>query len=182
MPQEDSERSLQLRMEAAGIIKYGNFQLNSGKANTKVEFDVINDDPALLKDVSYCAAEILEPYNLDALLSNPDGATPSGELIAKKLGVYHIPAKKTTSGISLQSPIVNTAILRPKKRIGIWDDVLSTGNTIVESSNLQQIVGKVVVAAVVWDRRELYSDRIPGANFPVVSLVHDFVPFWTEGV
>jgi orotate phosphoribosyltransferase len=58
-------------------------------------------------------------------------------------------------------------------RVVLVDDVLTTGHSLLAAAAVPELSGRVVGAAVIWDRRESPPQR--ALPFPVVSVVKRYV-------
>jgi orotate phosphoribosyltransferase len=173
--------NLEKTLRDHGAIKIGEFTTRSGlPANCKLEIDdeFLKENDKIARSVAVNLAEQVGEYEPSLIVPVPDGANYLGELIAKHLSISYLAMSKKedrTYGFRSVADRIHASRI---SRIGIVDDVYTTGGSLRDISAIPELRGKVVIAGVIWDRSD---PAIPkNLEFDLVSVVKRYVPLMVE--
>ena len=172
--QSHRDRLLQVFKERA--VSFGNFTLASGKQSTYY----INSKKAIFhSEAAWLLAEVLwemtQDLKLDAVGGLEVGAIPLAAVMAQR---YHAGGKalegffvrKQAKAHGSQERI--EGVLRPGMRVGVLDDVLTTGGSVIQAIEEIEKAGAQIAAVLC------IVDRLEGAR-QVLAARYDYRPIFT---
>ena len=170
-------------IRALGGIQKVEFYAASGlPANLKVEMDVLEKSGLMRVLVRDSLADLALPFDPDLLIPMPLGADGMGKTVANHMGIDYALMRWIDKTPGHRKVVHRTREdlrkIRTARRIMLFDDVFSTGGTLLAAYNKPNIGEKTVGALTIWDR----SDGTASQNFPVAveSIVKRHIPFWSE--
>ena len=144
-----------------GVIKYGDFELSSGKSSSiYIDLRSIIAHPQAMRYVAYAYMdELLELSHYDLILGIPYGALPIATVVAflSETPLVYIRKEPKMHGVSKNIE----GEWEPMQHVVIIDDVLTTGNSIAKTVVLLRSYGLVVDDAIVMvDRQQEGVDNL----------------------
>jgi adenine/guanine phosphoribosyltransferase-like PRPP-binding protein len=168
-------------IRSRGAIKIGEFTTRAGlAANCKVELDneFLLADPILANQIAENLAEKMAVYEPRLIVPVPEGANHLGELVAKKLGACYLALRKSDSQNFAFRLASDRSQAERTSKVGLVDDVFTSGSALRELSSMPEFADKVVAAGVIWDRSD--SGLPKQLDFNLVSVVERYVPLKVE--
>jgi orotate phosphoribosyltransferase len=175
-----SARARLLHVFKERAVSFGRFTLASGKQSTyyinskKAIFNA--EAVALLADVIFDMTKDLE---LDAVGGLEVGAIPMAAVVAQR---YHLAGRnlegffvrKEAKGHGSQERV--EGVLKPGFRVGMLDDVLTTGGSVLQAiAEVERIGAQVVAVVCIVDRLEGAREAIaPRYNYLPIFTIRDF--------
>jgi len=159
-----------------GAIKYGNFTLSSGKKSTYY-FDgrLLSLDPEGAHLISQALLPLLQRAGAEAIGGTTLGADPIVTAVAltSYLDGYPIPAfivRKESKSYGTKQNIEGT--LLPGSKVGIVDDVCTTGGSLFHAIKAAEEAGCTVVKVVsLLDRNEGGSKEMRKQGYDFSALM-----------
>lgn len=182
------------KLQGRGVVQTQpkGYWLRSGHhVSDKVEGDVVTEDPELCHEAGLQLTKLIRPYKIDLLIPVPTGGDALAKVIEGELeGVPVAYTCKVTGKIKfkVREPSVNAPRIEAGTRVGIVDDVYSTGGSIKDMADMlyenfgyrgisqfkdQEIsegTQLIVAAFSLWDRMlPVEKEELP---FPHESVIH----------
>lgn len=134
----------------SGALRRGHFLLSSGlHSSAYVQCALLLEEPQRAKKVGEALAGMLEPYELDSILSPALGGVIIGHEVAAALGVPFRFTERKGEAMELRRGFT----LRPGERVAIVEDVITTGRSTEETVKVAKALGaEPMVAAAIIDR------------------------------
>jgi orotate phosphoribosyltransferase len=172
-------RSRLLELFKARAFSFGRFKLASGKespyyVNSKKA--IFNGEAvALLADVLY---ELTKDFDVQAVGGLEVGAIPIAAAVALRYYQAGRPVegffvRKQAKGHGSQERV--EGVLRPGDRVLVVEDVVTTGESVLQAiAEVEKAGGKVVAVSCIVDRLEGGAERLGRYNFRPVFTIRDF--------
>jgi orotate phosphoribosyltransferase len=154
----------------AGAIKTGKFKLSNG-ALTDYYIDkyVFETQPAVLDEVANRIADRLEGNDIDVIAGPELGAVPLVTAVSLRTGIPCAYIRKGKKHYGTQARVEGT--IGKGSRVAIVEDVTTTGNTIIETTELIEEVGGVPERLiVVVDRNDGAVGNVGEAGYELEYL------------
>ena len=172
------ERLLHLFKERA--VSFGRFTLASGKESTyyiNSKRAIFNSEAvALLADVIF---DMTKDLNLQAVGGLEVGAIPMAAAVAQR---YHLAGRnlegffvrKEAKGHGSRERV--EGVLKPGFRVGVLDDVLTTGGSVLQAiAEVEGLAAQVAAVVCIVDRLEGAREAIaPKYNYLPIFTIRDF--------
>src|SRR5438105_8011289 len=172
------ERLLHLFKERA--VSFGRFTLASGKESTyyiNSKKAIFNSEAvALLADVIF---DLTKDLNLQAVGGLEVGAIPMAAAVAQR---YHLAGRnlegffvrKEAKGHGSRERV--EGVLKPGFRVGVLDDVLTTGGSVLQAiAEVEGLAAQVAAVVCIVDRLEGAREAIaPKYNYLPIFTIRDF--------
>jgi orotate phosphoribosyltransferase len=172
-------RSRLLELFKARAFSFGRFTLASGKESTyyvnskKALFN--GEAIALLADVLY---ELSKDLDVQAVGGPEVGAIPIAAAVALR---YH-QAGRPMEGFFIRKQAKShgsqeriEGVLRPGDGVLIVEDVVTTGESVLQAiAEVEKAGGRVVAASCIVDRLEGGAERLAKYNFRPIFTIRDF--------
>src|SRR5947209_5287063 len=175
----DASRRRLLELFKARAFSFGRFKLASGKesayyVNSKKA--IFNGEAvALLADVLY---EMTKDLDVQAVGGPEIGAIPIAAALALR---YHQAGRPLEGFFVRKRPKAHGSqervegVLRPGDRVLVVEDVVTTGESVLQAiGEIEKAGGNVVAVSCVVDRLEGGAGRLAKYNFRPVFTVRDF--------
>lgn len=169
------------------IVKQGNFTLRSGaQSSLYVDMRRIFGNIDLLKQIATCTLKQLSPDSYDAICGVPYGAVPLATSIALLGNKPLIMMRKEVKKYGTQQRI--EGVWHPGDRIILIEDVMTTGQSVLEAAKALQEEGLVVHAIVVIVDREQGGGQLlasHGYQLYALTTIHELETVsmrWTDYV
>jgi len=155
------ERSIAISIVETGALKFGRFVLSTspdGKPKVSpyyVDLRILRSFPRVLHEIARALQEIIAKENLvfDALADVPTGATPLTAVLSQMLRVPMVSPRKGPKPYGTMKQI--DGIVKPGMRVALVEDVIVTGQSVMESVRILRSEGCVVDDVLsVLDREE----------------------------
>jgi orotate phosphoribosyltransferase len=167
------------RLRELGVIQSGEFYTATDGIpfNTKVNLDVMYEDPELFEDISATIAKRLKKHKPEIVIPVPDGANRLGKKIGEILAVEAVIirwANKEYGNLGYLST-ADCLKVQDAGSVAIVEDVSRTDTSMSKVANLIMMTDKrkSLVGAVVWDRDPLAQKN---SYFPVERYINRYVP------
>jgi orotate phosphoribosyltransferase len=129
-------------LEESGALRRGHFLLSSGlHSPAYVQCALLLESPARSAEAGEGIAAALGELGADSVLSPALGGVIIGHEVARALGVPFRFAERDGARLALRRGFE----LRPGERVVIVEDVVTTGKSTVETANLAESSGAIVV-------------------------------------
>jgi orotate phosphoribosyltransferase len=172
-------RARLLELFKARAFSFGRFTLASGKESSyyvnskKALFN--GEAVALLADVFY---DLTKDLNVQAVGGMEVGAIPIAAAVALR---YH-QAGRPMEGFFVRKQVKThgsqeriEGILPPGARVLVVEDVVTTGESVLQAIHeVEKAGGKVVAVSCIVDRLEGGAERLAGYNFRPLFTIRDF--------
>jgi orotate phosphoribosyltransferase len=134
----------------SGALRRGHFLLSSGLHSAAyVQCALLLEEPKRARQVGEALAEMLEPYELDSILSPALGGVIIGHEVAAALGIPFRFTERKGEAMELRRGFT----LRPGERVAIVEDVITTGRSTEETVKVAKALGaEPMAAAAIIDR------------------------------
>jgi orotate phosphoribosyltransferase len=154
----------------SGALLEGHFRLSSGLHSTGyLQCALVLQEPRDAETLGRALAEKVRPLNVDAVLSPAIGGLIIGHEVARALGVRAMFAERQEGKLTLRRGFA----LKPGERVLIVEDVLTTGLSTRETSEVARAAGADVVGAAAIINR---SGGDPGLGVPFAALADHALP------
>ena len=172
-------RSRLLELFKARAFSFGRFKLASGKESTyyvNSKKAIFNGEAvALLADVLY---DLTKDLDVQAVGGLEIGAIPIATAVALR---YH-QAGRAMEGFFVRKQAKAhgsqervEGVLRPGDRVLVVEDVVTTGESVLQAiEEVEKAGGKVVAVSCIVDRLEGGAERLAKYNFRPVFTIRDF--------
>lgn len=167
-----SHMNLILDLENAGAVKFGNFVLKSGKVSP-FYFDLrdIVSKPDIFQRMVDLLVDKVREMAFDVVTGIPYTALPYAAVVAQRLGKPLIYCRKEEKTYGLGGNIVGS--YRKGDRCLVIDDLITTGESKIETAEAFEAAGLVVKDFVVFIDRSLKAKEVLGARgYRLHSLVN----------
>jgi orotate phosphoribosyltransferase len=172
-------RSRLLELFKARAFSFGRFKLASGKESTyyvnskKALFN--GEAIALLADVLY---EMTKDLDVQAVGGPEVGAIPIAAAVALR---YHQAGRPLEGFFIRKQPKAHGSqervegVLRPGDRVLVVEDVVTTGESVLQAiGEIEKAGGNVVAISCIVDRLEGGAERLAKYNFRPIFSIRDF--------
>ena len=159
-----------IKLHEIGAIKFGEFTLKSGK-KSPFYFDLRDmiSYPDILTLVSNLLVAQLKDLDFDYISGIPYTALPIAALVADKLHKPLIYARKEVKTYGTKNTIIGK--YQPGKKCVIIDDLISSGESILETTEKFETAGLIIEdVSVIIDRRSRGKDLLHENNYRLHSL------------
>ncbi len=172
-------RSRLLELFKARAFSFGRFKLASGKESTyyvnskKALFN--GEAIALLADVLY---EMTKDLDVQAVGGPEVGAIPIAAAVALR---YHQAGRAMEGFFIRKQPKAHGSqervegVLRPDDRVLVVEDVVTTGESVLQAiGEIEKAGGNAVAVSCIVDRLEGGAERLAKYNFRPIFSIRDF--------
>jgi hypothetical protein len=176
--------SIESELLLSGVLRYEPFISAAGLAgDQKVVLDDLWFEHERDSDLDLLARKVIGSISVRAALLSPTHfvSVPSGgepvveRMVPNYRDVATLKLQKQSAAKGKKSFLLDEIVeLGSSARVILVDDVLTTGHSLLAAVEVPELAGKIVGAAVVWDRREAGSNL--ALPFPVVSVVKRYIP------
>lgn len=159
------------RIKAAGAIKKGKFKLSNGSlTDYYVDKYVFETQPDVLSKVADEIADRIDPDEVDVIAGPELGAVPLVTAVSLRTGIPCAYIRKGQKHYGTQARIEGE--IEKGQRVAIVEDVTTTGNTIIDTTELIEEVGGIPTRLiVVVDRNEGAEANVEEAGHELEYLV-----------
>jgi orotate phosphoribosyltransferase len=174
-----SARSRLLELFKARAFSFGRFRLASGKESTyyvNSKKAIFNGEAvALLADVLF---DLTKDLDVQAVGGLEVGAIPIAAAVALRYHQAGRPmegffVRKQAKAHGSQERV--EGVLRPGDRVLVVEDVVTTGESVLQAIHeVEKAGGKVVAVSCIVDRLEGGAERLAAYNFRPVFTIRDF--------
>ena len=172
-------RSRLLELFKARAFSFGRFTLASGKESTyyvNSKKAIFNGEAvALLADVLY---DLTKDLDVQAVGGLEIGAIPIAAAVALR---YHQAGRPMEGFFVRKRPKDHGSqervegVLRPGDRVLVVEDVVTTGESVLQAiAEVEKAGGRVVAVSCIVDRLEGGAERLAKYNFRPVFTIRDF--------
>ncbi|MFQ3621015.1 MAG: orotidine-5'-phosphate decarboxylase [Spirochaetales bacterium] len=164
--------NLILNLENAGAVKFGNFVLKSGKVSP-FYFDLrdIVSKPDIFQRMVDLLIEKVQSMEFDVVTGIPYTALPYAAVVAQRLGKPLVYCRKEEKSYGLGGSIVGC--YQKGDRCLVIDDLITTGESKIETAEAFESAGLVVKDFVVFIDRSLRAKEVLAARgYRLHSLVN----------
>jgi orotate phosphoribosyltransferase len=172
-------RARLLELFKARAFSFGRFTLASGKESTyyvNSKMALFNGEAiALLADVLY---EQSKDLDLQAVGGPEVGAIPIAAALALR---YHQAGRPMEGFFIRKQPKAHGSqeriegVLRPGDRVLMVEDVVTTGESVLQAiAEVEKAGGRVVAVSCIVDRLEGGAERLARYNFRPIFTIRDF--------
>ncbi|HPR64795.1 MAG TPA: orotate phosphoribosyltransferase [Thermoanaerobaculia bacterium] len=137
----------------SGALLEGHFILSSGKHSSNyLQCAVMLQHPEFATRAGLLLGDLLQPYNLDLVISPAIGGIVIGQEVGRALGKRAIFAEREKGVMTLRRGF----LIQPGDRVGIVEDVVTTGGSVKEVIKAVSEAGGVpaVVGSLVFRTKE----------------------------
>lgn len=170
------------RIEASGAIKRGEFELSNGSiADYYIDKYVFETQPEVLDEIADEIAARIDEDEVDIIAGPELGAVPLVTAVSLRTGIPCAYIRKGQKHYGTQARVEGN--VGKGQRVAIVEDVTTTGNTIIETTELVEEVGGVPEhLIVVVDRNDGAVENVTEAGYDLEYLVQVGEDFDVEGV
>ena len=162
--------SLALGLYEIGAVKFGRFELQSGRISPiYVDLRVMISRPSLLRQAAQAYQQLLAPLSFDLLGAIPYGGLPIGTAIALEMNrpmIFHRKqAKNYGTGRQIEG------IWSVGQRVVIIEDVITSGESILQGIAVLKAAGlQVLDAAVLINRQQGGAENLAANGYTLHSV------------
>ncbi|ADD07535.1 orotate phosphoribosyltransferase (plasmid) [Natrialba magadii ATCC 43099] len=158
-------------IEESGAIKRGSFKLTNGfLTDYYIDKYAFETDPEILHVIASEIADKISTDEIDVIAGPALGAIPLVTAVSLKTGIPAAYIRKGEKHTGTQARVEGE--IGKGKRVAVVEDVTTTGQTILETTELVQEVGGVVERLiVVVDRNEDAVDNVAERGYELEYLV-----------
>lgn len=159
------------RIKKAGAIKKGKFKLSNGSlTDYYIDKYVFETQPDVLDEIADQIAARIDSDEVDVIAGPELGAVPLVTAVSLRTGIPCAYIRKGQKHYGTQARVEGT--IEKGQRVAIVEDVTTTGNTIIETTELVKEVGGVPKhLIVVVDRDDGAVENVKEAGYDLEYLV-----------
>jgi len=173
----NSEEYLEL-FRKTGALKEGHFILTSGRHSpTYFQCALVMQHPHYLQMLAEAIGEHFRAETIDVIISPAVGGIVLGTAVGQVLDVRTVFAERVKGTMTLRRGFQ----VRPRERVLVVEDVITTGGSVQEVLKLvQQAGGEIVGVATIVDRSggsvRLHPKQLALVSLKAVSYAPDEIP------
>lgn len=162
------------RLIDIGAVKFGEFTLKSGIISPiYIDLRIIVSVPDLLKNIASVLIEMTKSLNFQKIAGIPYTGIPIATAVSLAEGIPMIYNRKEKKAYGTAKQI--EGLWKPGERVLIIDDLITNGDSKLETFSLFKKAGLIVHDAVVLiDREQGGSQRLRQEGFQLHSLISVF--------
>jgi orotate phosphoribosyltransferase len=173
----DESRKLLMQFIEKNALKRGHFKLASGGTSTYyIDGKMILCDPVGLQLVARAMAEVFRPYQIDAVGGLEIGSIYVATAVSLQTLAWDRPVPQFTVRKKVKEhgaqKLIEGRYPAAGGRVGIVDDVITTGGSIFQAIDAIEEVGCNVVAVTsIVDRESGAAERLKTRGVPYLPLL-----------
>lgn len=170
------------QIKSAGAIKKGKFKLSNGSlTDYYIDKYVFETQPDVLDAIATQIADRIDTDEVDVIAGPELGAVPLVTAVSLRTGIPCVFIRKGQKHYGTQARVEGS--IEKGQRVAIVEDVTTTGNTILDTTELiKEVGGAPTHLIVVVDRNDGAVENVKEAGFELDYLVRVGEDFDVENV